>query len=191
YFLAMASDLRLCGHRGLDVFRIYGFNLVLLPVNLAGVLKSVQQAFTGEKIPFARTPKVRNRTAAPGLHVLVPYLVVGFSVLTAWRDFHHQNWPNFAFAVFNAVLALAAIRAYIGVRSSLVDMAMGVVNWLMVPKRSVSVRPELALDGPGAQAVDWAGILYHGDRRLDRDLRRNDDRRTRLVDAPSRPRRRR
>ena len=34
YFIAMSSDLRLCGHRYLDVFRIYGFNLVLLPVNL-------------------------------------------------------------------------------------------------------------------------------------------------------------
>jgi len=186
YFLAMASDLRLCGHRGLDVFRIYGFNLVLLPVNLAGVLKSVQQAFTGEKIPFARTPKVRNRTAAPGWHVLVPYLVVGFSVLTAWRDYHQHNWPNFAFAVFNAVLALAAIRSYIGVRSSLVDMVMSVVNWLMVPQRSAA-QPELAVAGAGSQAVDWAGILYHGDRRLDRDLRRSDDRRTRLVKASRRP----
>lgn len=62
----MGSDLRACGHRFSDIFRIYGFNLVLLPVNLAGVLKSIQQAFTGEKIPFARTPKARNRTAAPG-----------------------------------------------------------------------------------------------------------------------------
>jgi cellulose synthase/poly-beta-1,6-N-acetylglucosamine synthase-like glycosyltransferase len=186
YFIAMASDLRLCGHRYFDVFRIYGFNLVLLPVNLAGVLKSVQQAFTGEKIPFARTPKVRNRTAAPGLHVAVPYLVVLFSLLTAWRDYHHHNWPNFAFAVFNAVLASAAIRAYIGIRASLVDMAMGVVNWLMVPRR----RPAPATDTPRvapSERVDWAGILYHGDRRLDRDLRRRDDRRVRLVGPTRRP----
>ena len=41
---------------------------MLLPVQLAGVLKLIQQSFTGEKIPFARTPKVRNRTAAPALH---------------------------------------------------------------------------------------------------------------------------
>lgn len=41
YFLAMGSDLRDCGHRFSDIFRIYGFNLVLLPVNLAGVLKSI------------------------------------------------------------------------------------------------------------------------------------------------------
>ena len=86
YFLAMGSDLRDCGHRFSDIFRIYGFNLVLLPVNLAGVLKSMQQAFTGEKIPFVRTPKVKDRTAAPALYVLIPYLIVGFSLLTLWRD---------------------------------------------------------------------------------------------------------
>ncbi|WGL50753.1 glycosyltransferase family 2 protein [Nocardioides sp. BP30] len=180
YFIAMSSDLNLCGHRYLDVFRIYGFNLVLLPVNLAGVLKSIQQAFTGEKIPFVRTPKVRNRTASPGLYVLVPYLVVLYSLLTAWRDYHHHNWPNFAFAVFNAVLAAGAIRAYIGITNSLIDMGMGVVNWLMVPKR----RPVAAAPTPaqgGAQSVDWASILYHGDRRLGRDLRRRDDRRRRLT----------
>jgi len=178
YFIAMSSDLRLCGHRYLDVFRIYGFNLVLLPVNLAGVLKSVQQTFTSEKIPFARTPKVRNRTAAPALYVVVPYLIVLYSVITAWRDFHHENWGNFAFAVFNAVLALGAIRAYIGIWNSIVDMGMGVVNWLMVPnRRTVVAAPAVA----GPQPVDWASILYHGDRRLGRDLRRKGDRRRRLT----------
>jgi cellulose synthase (UDP-forming) len=179
YFIAMASDLRLCGHRYLDVFRIYGFNLVLLPVNLAGVLKSVQQSFTGEKIPFARTPKVRNRTAAPAMYVVVPYLIVLYSVITAWRDYHHENWGNFAFAVFNAVLALGAIRAYIGIWNSLVDMGMGVVNWLMVPDRRTVVAAAPAVVGP--QPVDWASILYYGDRRLGRDLRRKGDRRRRLT----------
>ena len=86
YFLAMGSDLRDCGHRFSDILRIYGFNLVLLPVNLAGVLKSIQQAFTGDKIPFARTPKVKDRTAAPAIYVLMPYLIVAFSLLTVWRD---------------------------------------------------------------------------------------------------------
>ena len=44
YFLMMAGDLRYCGYKRLDVLRIYGFNLILLPVNLAGVAKSIQQA---------------------------------------------------------------------------------------------------------------------------------------------------
>ena len=60
YFIAMASDLKRCGYKRTDVLRIYGFNLILLPVNLAGVFKSMQQAVTGKKIPFARTPKVQR-----------------------------------------------------------------------------------------------------------------------------------
>ncbi|MCW2524211.1 MAG: hypothetical protein JWO63_2546, partial [Frankiales bacterium] len=36
YFLAMSSDLKRCGYKRTDILRIYGFNLILLPVNLAG-----------------------------------------------------------------------------------------------------------------------------------------------------------
>jgi cellulose synthase (UDP-forming) len=178
YFLAMGSDLRDCGHRFTDIFRIYGFNLVLIPVNLAGVLKSIQQAFTGEKIPFARTPKVRNRTAAPALHVLVPYLIVGFSIVTAWRDYHHQNWGNFAFALFNALMAAGAIRAYVGIGASIMDLWLGVVNWLYVERRpqQVAVSPALARD-----EIDWDGILHYGDRRLARNLAGRGDRRRRAA----------
>lgn len=64
YFLMMASDLRYCGYKRLDVFRIYGFNLILLTVNLSGTFASVLQLITGEKSSFKRTPKVRNRTTA-------------------------------------------------------------------------------------------------------------------------------
>ena len=39
YFLMMAGDLRHCGYRRIDVLRIYGFNLILLPVNLSGVVR--------------------------------------------------------------------------------------------------------------------------------------------------------
>lgn len=179
YFLAMGSDLRDCGHRFSDIFRIYGFNLVLLPVNLAGVLKSLQQAFTGDKIPFVRTPKVKNRTAAPALYVLVPYLIVAFSLFTLWRDTMVGNWGNAAFATFNAILAAAAIRSYIGVGNSVVDLGLGVVNWLYVRPR-VRMAPVPVVVAKTAEEVDWQALLYHGDRRLNRDLRGGTDRRRRV-----------
>ncbi|WP_154605129.1 MULTISPECIES: glycosyltransferase family 2 protein [Arthrobacter] len=179
YFLAMGSDLRDCGHRFSDIFRIYGFNLVLLPVNLAGVLKSLQQAFTGDKIPFVRTPKVKNRTAAPGLYVLVPYLIVFFSVFTLWRDGMVGNWGNVAFAALNAILAAFAIRAYIGVRNSVVDFGLGTLNWLYIkPKVPQTAAPVVV--PKTAEEVDWQALLYHGDRRLNRDLRGGSDRRRRV-----------
>jgi cellulose synthase (UDP-forming) len=180
YFLAMGSDLRDCGHRFSDIFRIYGFNLILLPVNLAGVLKSLQQAVTGDKIPFARTPKVKDRTAAPAIYVLTPYAIVAFSLLTVWRDALHGNWGNVAFASLNAVLAAGAIRAYIGVFNSAVDVFLGTVNWLYVTPRPKKVE-ETPVIAKSAEEVDWETILYHGDRRLNRDLRGSADRRRRIA----------
>ncbi|WP_111719441.1 glycosyltransferase family 2 protein [Homoserinimonas sp. OAct 916] len=180
YFLAMGSDLRDCGHRFSDIFRIYGFNLVLLPVNLAGVVKSMQQGLTGEKIPFVRTPKVKNRTAAPALYVVVPYLIVAFSILTAWRNVHEQNWGNVAFATLNAVLASGAIRAYIGVRNSIVDVFLGVLGWLYVaPKKPRQTASKVVVKS--MDEIDWESLLYYGDRRLNRDLRTGNDRRRRVT----------
>ncbi|WP_082500595.1 glycosyltransferase family 2 protein [Agreia sp. Leaf244] len=178
YFIAMGSDLRTAGHRFSDIFRIYGFNLVLLPVNLAGVFKSFQQMITGEKIPFVRTPKVKNRTAAPALYVLTPYIIVLFSLFTLYRDIVLQNWGNALFAAFNAVMAAGAIRAYIGIRNSMVDVWLGFLNFLYVERR-VKELPEHSPVDPDAP-VDWRTILYHGDRRLGRDLRQSKDRRRRI-----------
>ncbi len=179
YFLAMGSDLRDCGHRFSDIFRIYGFNLVLLPVNLAGVLKSLQQAVTGDKIPFARTPKVKDRTAAPAIFVLAPYAIVIFSLVTIWRDAQLGNWGNVAFAAFNAALASFAIYAYIGVLNSVVDVFLGVLNWLYVKPKAKATEKSSVIDKTADEA-DWESILYHGDRRLNRDLRGSTDRRRRV-----------
>jgi len=118
YFLAQASDLRYCGYRRVDIFRIYGFNLILLPVNLAGVVKSIEQALTGRKIPFARTPKVRDRTATQLLYVVSPYLIIAFSIATAWWNYTMSNWGTVVFASFNAVCAIWATIENIGATRS-------------------------------------------------------------------------
>jgi len=158
YFLSMASDLKYCGYKRSDVFRIYGFNLILLPVNLAGVLKSLQQALTGKKIPFARTPKVNNRTASPMLYVIAPLLIVAFSIFTMWRDETIHNWGNFAFAAFNATVALWAILAYIGIWHTVVDTWLGATKWLYV---EVPV-PKDIIESRKDPTMDWQAVLYHG-----------------------------
>ena len=53
YFTMMAGDLRYCGYRRLDIVRLYAFNLLLVPVNLAGVGNSVVQWLTGGRSPSA------------------------------------------------------------------------------------------------------------------------------------------
>jgi cellulose synthase/poly-beta-1,6-N-acetylglucosamine synthase-like glycosyltransferase len=136
YFLMMAVDLKHCGYRRLDVLRIYGFNLVLLPVNLAGVGASLLQALIGSKPSFRRTPKVRSRTS-PGLSfVVLPYVLVAFSVFTLLGAYDRGHWVNAAVAGLNAVLAGYAILAYIGVRNSIVDVWVNVVSWLYRPQRA-------------------------------------------------------
>jgi cellulose synthase (UDP-forming) len=158
YFLAMASDLKYCRYSYLDVIRIYGFNLILLPVNLAGVLNSLQQALTTKKIPFARTPKIKNRTSAGLLYVLAPLFIVGFSLFTMWRNIQTQDWVNALVAGFNAFSSLLAIVSYIGIGNLLVDVWIGLTNMLYV-----EVKEKDQKSSETTQLQEWRNILYHGD----------------------------
>ncbi|HVX21579.1 MAG TPA: glycosyltransferase family 2 protein [Acidimicrobiales bacterium] len=164
YFLMMAVDLHHAGYKRTDVFRVYGFNLILIPVNLAGVTNSLQQAVTGEKVPFRRTPKVARRTRTSLLFVLSPYLLVGLAAFTLWHDKNLHLWVNFGFAAFNALLAVYAIVAFMGIRNSLVDIWLGVVALLYKkPRPNQAARtsarplvPEPAVTG------DWVSVLHYG-----------------------------
>jgi cellulose synthase/poly-beta-1,6-N-acetylglucosamine synthase-like glycosyltransferase len=165
YFLAMASDLKRLGYKRTDAMRIYGFNLILLPVNLAGVAKSLQQAISGKKIPFARTPKVANRTATPLLFALSPFLIIAYSVWTVVRDVHEHNWGNAAFAGINTLAAAYAIVAFMGVRNALVDVLLGFVEHFYVTdqRRDVQVvRRNRVLAPAPTREADWQEMLYRG-----------------------------
>ncbi len=158
YFLAMASDLKYCGYKRTDVLRIYGFNLILLPVNLAGVIKSLQQSITAKKIPFARTPKVKNRTIAPSIYILTPLIIIGLDRKILVRDYFYHNWINAFFAGFNALLAGWAVIAYIGISNIFIDVWKGFINWLYVDVKKVEKTNE-----EKEQEFDWRSVLYHGD----------------------------
>jgi hypothetical protein len=184
YFLLMAGDLKRCGYKRTDVLRIYAFNLILLPVNLAGVLKSLQQAVSNQKIPFARTPKVKDRTTAPLTFVVTPYLIVAFSLFTLWRDIHAHNWGNAAFAAFNAVATTYAIIAYIGIRNSVVDVCVNILRRLYVPAKPSVARPRRrsrAVAAAAAPELDWEATLHQGTA-----TRRDPARRRAAVPAPPR-----
>ena len=158
YFAVMASDLKRCGYKRTDVARIYGFNLILLPVNLSGVFKSVGQALSGKKIAFARTPKVRNRTTTPALFVLVPYALVALSAYTLYRDVPGHRWVNAVFAALNLVLASYAIVAFLGLRHSIVDLWLNTVKHLYKP-----LPPPPATRRPEALApAHWSMVLHNG-----------------------------
>lgn len=158
YFIAMSSDLKYNGYRYSDIFRIYGFNLIMLPVNLAGVLKSIEQALTDKKIPFARTPKVKDRTRASTQYVILPILIVAFSVFTVYRNIIVENWGNAIFAGFNSILASWAIISYIGVRDLVTDVWYGLTDWLYVERKDIKSQNV----GLQTSSNSWKSIIYHG-----------------------------
>lgn len=163
YFLAMASDLRTCGYKRLDVLRIYGFNLVLLPVNLAGTGSSFAQVLTGEKSPFTRTPKVRNRTVAPLFFVVAPYAVVALAGWTFYYAYVRMRWENMAYAGVNVLLASYAIVAFIGIRNSVGDVWAHVRSMLSKPAVKSPRRAAKATTAPSVAAgVDWRSVLQFG-----------------------------
>lgn len=157
YFLAMSSDFHRMGYKRSDIFRVYAFNLILLPINLSGTIKSLQQAAAKSKIAFARTPKVANRTAAPALYIVAAYVIAGWSFLTLANDIRSENWYHAVFAGFNGLLTTYAIGAFIGFRNSIVDMVLGAIHWVQVPRKPKRTKADAA---PGR--LNWESVLYYG-----------------------------
>ena len=179
YFLCMSQDLKDSRYKRSDVFRIYGFNLILLAVNVAGTCKSIQQGLTNEKIPFARTPKVANRTASPWVYALMPWVIVAFSCLIVFLDWRSRNWGNAVFAGFNALMCLWALVSCIGIWHSIQDTVLGLVGWFFVPVKkaggaggSGSLAAGGGSGGSGASAAagvqapadkSWKDVIFYGD----------------------------
>lgn len=122
YLYLYARDLAHIGYRWSDVFRVYALNLLLIPVNLGGVLKSLQQGWTREKIPFGRTPKVEGRTAAPALYVAAEFGMLLWWTAAAAKDFALGHYAHVAFALLNAAFLAYAIRYYLGFRPGWKDL---------------------------------------------------------------------
>ena len=137
---------------------MYGFNLILLPVNLAGVYKSLQQAASR---PRFRSPAPRRSTTAQPRRPrtsLRPYAIAAFSFYTFSRQVGPRNTTNAVFAFFNAVLTTYAIVAYIGIRNSVADVVLGRCSGCRCPPARRRPRRQRA-DG---QDVDWEAVLYFG-----------------------------
>jgi len=154
YFWTMAQDLKREGYRRRDIFKVYGFNLLLLPVNLAGTIQSIVQTIGGQKMAFARTPKVQNRTVAPLLFLLMPLLLIAWSGRTLLDDISDRAYIHGTFAAANLLMTAYALVVFVGVRNIGVDIVINIRGFLYkAPK------PQLAAT---AQVPHWASVLYVG-----------------------------
>jgi EAL domain-containing protein (putative c-di-GMP-specific phosphodiesterase class I) len=163
YFLMMSADLKYLGYKRVDVLRIYGFNLILLPVNLSGSFASILQLLTGEKSAFKRTPKVRNRTTAATTYLVLPMLLIALCAWTVVRDVQEHRWANLVFAGLNLVLSTYAMVAFVGVGNTIVDLFTHLRNWLYRPvkKRASAPAPAPAAAAPTGAIGDWASVLHY------------------------------
>ena len=122
YFLLYSHDLSLAGYRKRDFFGVYALNLLLVPVNLAGVFKSIHQARTGKKIPFGRTPKVVNRTAVAPVFILLEFFMIFLGISGAFMDILDGKYGFAVFALFNSCLLIFAVIKLIGLQACLEDL---------------------------------------------------------------------
>lgn len=115
FLLLFSRDLRNCGYRYSDTLRVMAFNLMLLPVIAAGVLKQMEQIVTGRKMPFSRTPKVKGRTGAPALYYLLELAMVAYFANRVMEEVTDKDWPQAVFAGLNLVLLVYAVTCLIGI----------------------------------------------------------------------------
>lgn len=125
YFFMYGRDLVRIGYRWRDLARVYAINLLLLPVNLGGVAKSLQQAWTKRKIPFGRTPKVPGRTATPPWYLLAAYGLVVYWFSCGMKDCMAGYWAHGFFALLNSAMLGYALYYFVGWRETVADLRLG------------------------------------------------------------------
>lgn len=121
--LPLRPYLRDVGYRKRDVVGVYALNLALVPINLAGVAKSIHQAITGEKGPFARTPKVSGRTRVPAGYIAAELFILAYRAMGATFDLTAGRWWHGVFGVANIALLAYAVVFFIGLREAAADLA--------------------------------------------------------------------
>jgi hypothetical protein len=165
YMILYARDLVACGYRLSDFLRVYALNLLLVPVHMGGTLKSLHQAVTGKRTPFARTPKVIGRTAAPGFYILSEFALLVGAAAMAGVNTAAGNWLSAGFAAGYVAFCSYAIWGLMGIRPSLVDLRL----WLRPPKPAPLVPVQVAANLPSSVAVP-ATVVPFGAREADRSV---------------------
>lgn len=123
YFLLYGRDLWLSGYRGwLDALRVYALNLLLLPVNVGGVMRSLHQAVQGHKIPFRRTPKVAGRTRLDARYVMAEFTLAAACLALGLSYGLNGHWAQAVFAAVNGAFYVYGIHVFLGWRNGLSDL---------------------------------------------------------------------
>ncbi|MGX1167919.1 cellulose synthase (UDP-forming) [Bradyrhizobium sp. USDA 372] len=126
YYLLYGRDLIRCGYKWSDAVRVYALTLLLVPVNLAGVYRSLEQLVTGRKSAFARTPKIEGRTGAPPSHLIFLAGLLTTSLVSAAANLWGGSVLFCGFSAANAAFLLYGIWRLIGWRDAVEDIKAGI-----------------------------------------------------------------
>jgi hypothetical protein len=127
------------GNRLVDLVAVQTLLLLLVPVNLAGTFQSLHQAFVGRPIPFARTPKIGDRTVTPRAYVFAIYGLIAYAAGRGIVDVHLGLLNHAAFAIINAGVFLYCLVRYLGLRHSLEDAGLRI---LFLPRLRLGIAGE-------------------------------------------------
>ncbi len=135
YLLTYARDLKLNGYDYFDLFRVTSLNLLLIPVNLAGVLKSCQQGLTGKQIPFHRTPKTHDRIQVPGIYIFGLFILLAFILWKIVNLIMNDQWWDIVYQALLLFPLIYALKIYVGLENAIVDIQTSLYTRL--PRRLI------------------------------------------------------
>lgn len=119
-------DLKKAGYTPFEFPRVYAFNLMMMPIVMGGVFKSIQQIVTGQKIPFGRTPKITGRTAAPALYCWLEVALGAYFVHLTMHYAAQGAWAGATFSFVNSALFIYALVRFIGIRAIAEDTTVAI-----------------------------------------------------------------
>lgn len=124
YFLLYMADLKRMGYRWWDLFGVSSINLILLPVNLAGIVASIWQMLGGRRHQFMRTPKLPSRSFIPPyaflFNLAILMLMVGY-VFSGLRD---DKLMGTIIPTLNIVFYTYGTYRFVGIRDGFSDLGL-------------------------------------------------------------------
>ena len=141
-----------------DALRVYALNLVLIPVNLVGVLSSLQQALAGTKAAFGRTPKLASRTRVAAVYLVAELGIRCQWLLRATSDVLEHRLLHGLLACVNIAFLAYGVGAFIGLSNCLADLAHGIrqsfLRAPLAPRGAGGLRSGLSLSPSVPEFLD-------------------------------------
>ena len=148
--MSYGRDLKEAGYRWADLLRVYAITLMLIPINLAGVFRSLQQIITGRKSPFGRTPKIEGRTSTPAAHVFILWGIFAVGFGSCFGNLLFHRWFYGVFSGTNAVATLYGLTRFVGLHAGWEDLRFGLADWISDLRRAPKLHSgEIAAESPG------------------------------------------